>query len=268
MSVALVLAGGGVSGIAWETGVLLGCAEAGLDLVGGADLIIGTSAGSTVAAQVTGGRDLAGLWEDQTGEGHPEILPHFDAALVERIFSLLDDGGTSTDAERAGIGALALAAPTVDEGPRRAVITGRIGEPDWPAGPLVITAIDALTGAFTAWTAHSGVGLADAVAASCAVPGVWPCATVGTRRYYDGGMRNAANAHLAAGHDTVWVLLPGGMNRRIADDLADLGRAGARVRVIAADAGAREAMGPNPLNPRYRRASAEHGHRQGRAAAG
>src|ERR1700730_8930351 len=53
---ALVLAGGGVAGIAWELGVLRGLQDADAELAArviAADLIIGTSAGSAVAAQVT-----------------------------------------------------------------------------------------------------------------------------------------------------------------------------------------------------------------------
>ena len=48
---ALVLGGGGITGIAWEIGVLAGLAGAGVDLTG-ADLVVGTSAGSVVGAQV------------------------------------------------------------------------------------------------------------------------------------------------------------------------------------------------------------------------
>ena len=46
---ALVLGGGGVTGVAWEIGILSGLVEAGLDVTG-ADLVVGTSAGSVVAA--------------------------------------------------------------------------------------------------------------------------------------------------------------------------------------------------------------------------
>src|SRR5437868_9087194 len=50
---ALVLGGGGSAGNAWLIGVIAGLFEAGLDVTE-ADLIIGTSAGSTAAAQITG----------------------------------------------------------------------------------------------------------------------------------------------------------------------------------------------------------------------
>ena len=49
---ALVLGGGGSAGNAWEIGVIAGLFDAGLDVTE-ADLIIGTSAGSTAAAQIT-----------------------------------------------------------------------------------------------------------------------------------------------------------------------------------------------------------------------
>ena len=61
---ALVLGGGGITGIAWEIGVLAGLAEAGVDLTG-ADLVVGTSAGSVVGAQLTCGAELETLYERQ-----------------------------------------------------------------------------------------------------------------------------------------------------------------------------------------------------------
>src|SRR4051794_18781883 len=58
---ALVLAGAGAAGNAWELGLIAGLSDAGVDLTG-AELIIGTSAGSTVAAQITGGTRPAELY--------------------------------------------------------------------------------------------------------------------------------------------------------------------------------------------------------------
>ena len=50
---ALVLGGGGSTGNAWLIGVIAGLFDAGLDVTT-ADLTIGTSAGSTAAAQIAG----------------------------------------------------------------------------------------------------------------------------------------------------------------------------------------------------------------------
>ena len=65
---ALVFGGGGVTGVAWETGLLLGLAEAGLDL-STADVFVGTSAGSVVAAQLTSGVPLEQLYAAQLAAG-------------------------------------------------------------------------------------------------------------------------------------------------------------------------------------------------------
>lgn len=62
---ALVLGGGGVAGIAWMTGLLAGLADAGQDVTG-ADLLVGTSAGAAVAAQVGSGLSLDALFARQT----------------------------------------------------------------------------------------------------------------------------------------------------------------------------------------------------------
>lgn len=267
MSTALVLAGGGVTGIAWEIGVLLGLRENGLDIAADADVVIGTSAGSTVGAQLRTGNTLADLFARQLDDNHGEISPHIDVELLTTIFGMMTDGGTHDDEQRRGIGELALSAPTVDEPTRRAVIERRIGSDTWPDAGLVITAIDAVSGEFVTWTRDSGVSLIDAVASSCAVPGVWPCVTINGRRYYDGGLRNSANAFLASGHDTVYVLAPltGGASPAVETEMNGLRADGATVHFITADTEATAAMGPNSLDPRFRRPAAEHGLRQGRA---
>ena len=61
---ALVLGGGGVAGIAWTTGLLFGLSEHGVDLRT-AELIVGTSAGSAVAAQLSSGLSLKDLFDRQ-----------------------------------------------------------------------------------------------------------------------------------------------------------------------------------------------------------
>ena len=63
-SKALVLGGGGVIGVAWETGILEGLAEGGVD-VRQADLVIGTSAGSMVGTRIAAGHDISTRVSDQ-----------------------------------------------------------------------------------------------------------------------------------------------------------------------------------------------------------
>jgi NTE family protein len=134
---------------------------------------------------------------------------------------------------------------------------------------VVLTAVDAATGSFTTFDASSGVDLVDAVAASCAVPGIWPPVTVGDRRYVDGGVRSSSNAHLAEGFDHVLVLSP--MNPALVagqgEELAALEATGSQVLVIQADEDALAAMGDNPLDPAFRAQAVDAGLRQGAALA-
>ncbi len=268
MTHALVLAGGGVTGVAWETGVLMGLRDAGHDIIGNLDLVVGTSAGSTVGAQILSGTDLTDLYAGQIAEKHNEISPHLDVDALATIFGEMALGGTTTDEQRIRIGELALGATTVDEPTRRAVIEKRLPSHNWPTTPLTLTAIDALSGEFVTWSKDSGVSLVDAVTSSCAVPSVWPCVTINNRRYYDGGLRNSANAYLATGHTDVVVIAPmtGGPSPIVTAELDELTASGSTIRMIVADVEAIEAMGPNSLDPRFRRVAAEHGRRQGRTA--
>jgi NTE family protein len=268
MTHALVLAGGGVTGVAWETGVLMGLRDTGHDIIGNLDLVVGTSAGSTVGTQILSGTDLADLYAGQIAEKHNEINPRLDLDALATIFGEMALGGTTTDEQRIRIGELALASTTVDEATRRAVIEKRLPSHNWPTTPLILTTIDALTGEFVTWTKDSGVSLVDAVTSSCAVPSVWPCVTINGRRYYDGGLRNSANAYLAKGHEDVIVIAPmtGGPSTIVNAELDELKASGSTIRMIVADAEAIEAMGPNSLDPRFRRVAAEHGRRQGRIA--
>lgn len=270
MSTALVLAGGGLTGIAWEIGVLSGLRENGFDPVAGADVIIGTSAGSVVGTQLSLGRDLHDLRAAQLREDTNEISPRLDLEVLAKVYALVPGGGSESDEARRAIGELAMANACVDWPTRRRVIEGRIGTENWPDRNLVVTTIDAESGVFRTWSRDDGVGLIDAVASSCAVAGVWPCVPINGRLYYDGGFRNSANAFLAAGHDDVWVLAPlsGGASPAVEKEVEELRRGGATVRYITADDTAAKAMGPNALDPRMRGVSVEHGLRQGRAFAG
>ena len=61
---ALVLGGGGVAGIAWMTGSARRAGRIGRDVTG-ADVVIGTSAGATVAAQLGSGLPLTSCYARQ-----------------------------------------------------------------------------------------------------------------------------------------------------------------------------------------------------------
>ena len=268
----LVLGGGGVAGVAWTTGLLTGLAERGQDLTG-ANLFVGTSAGSVVAAQVTSGTPLQELYARQADPARqtPEIPAEIDFEKFAADFGGAVTGSTSPAEVRRAVGRLALAAETAPEAERRAVIEARLPVHDWPEQRLVIVAVDAETGEPRRFDRASGVSLVDAVAASCAVPGVWPAVTIGGRRYVDGGVRSAENADYATGCTRVTVVAPLGvdaplpMEKPLLEVLDDLRAAGAEVALITPDEASVAAFGENPLDPATRTPAAEAGRAQGAA---
>jgi NTE family protein len=265
---AVVLGAGGVTGVAWEVGLLHGLAERGLDLTG-ADLFIGTSAGSVVAAEVTSGQPLDKLFAhelaDTTGDRNAVIGT---GALLRFLLAAAYPGDRRRS--RAWLGRAALAAPTVDESERRAAIATRVHDDTWPDTELRIVAVAADSGEVAIFDRRSGASLLDAVAASCAVPLVWPPMTVNGTRYIDGGVRSIANVDLAAGYGRVVVIAPISTALRYADrpaaQAAALGPA-VRTAVISPDRAALAAIGRNPLSPERRAAAAEAGHAQAATAA-
>ena len=266
---ALVLGGGGVTGVAWEIGMLLGLAEAGLDL-SAADLFVGTSAGSVVAAQLTSGAPLDQLYEAQLADASGAIAAHMSRGALARFLLAMAWPGDPQRA-RARLGHAALRAKTVSEAERRSVIERRLPSHDWPQQRLLIPAVDAETGEVVVFTRDSGVSLVDAVAASCAVPLVWPPITIGSHRYMDGGVRSVANVDLAMGCERVVVIAPTTAGLRSADrpssQMRALSKAGNDVRaaIVRPDSRARTAIGRNVLDPAHRAVSAKAGHVQAAA---
>jgi NTE family protein len=136
---------------------------------------------------------------------------------------------------------------------------------------VLLPAVDTGSGEVAVFTRCSGVALVDAVAASCAVPGVWPPVAIGGRRYMDGGTRSMTNADLAAGAERVLVVVPALEDapqlwgRSLAEEIADL--APATVAAVHADQASVEAFGSNALSPGTRAAAARAGRAVGAAAA-
>jgi len=257
---ALVLGGGGVAGIAWMTGLLLGLSEHAVDLRS-AELTIGTSAGATLAAQLGSKVSLKELFERMANPSAQtrEITP--DPRLLASFQKARPKFASTPDrAERIRkIGKWALETPTVAESERRAVVAGRLPSLAWPDHELWIVAIDAEAGETRVWDRRSGVDLVDAVVASCAVPGIWPPVTIQGRRYMDGGVRSAENADLAKGYARVLILSPmgttlppiggGGLNEQI----EILQQQGGEPYLINPDSKSRKAIGLNPLSPETQR---------------
>ena len=266
---ALVLGGGGVTGIAWEIGLIAGLAGLGIDLAA-ADVIIGTSAGSVVGADITSGQELEAVYQAQLAPPAPEPAARMGWGVIGRLLWVMSTSRDPVRA-RARVGHWALAARTMPEAARRKVIEARLPASDWPAKALKITAVDARTGEFVMFDSAGDAGLVDAVGASCAVPGVWPPVTIGDRRFVDGGVRSAANADLAAGYGRVVIVAPvakgAGHLTSPRRQAAALTAAGARVVLMQPDRAAVRAIGRNVLDLSRRAAAAAAGRAQAAAEA-
>lgn len=263
MTRALVLGGGGITGIAWELGLIAGLAEKGIDILS-PDLVVGTSAGSVVGAQILSGQSIEDLYAAQLADPTGEASARMGAGALARfvIASAWPGGGGRG---RAYLGRAALGAKTNPESDSRAAFVRLVPRDSWPERRLLVTAVDAETGEPRFFDRDSGVELRDAVAASCAVPIVWPPITIQGHRYIDGGVRSIANADLASGCDRVIVVAPVTFalrrSGRISAQLASLGH-DVRSLVVSPDAEARAAIGRNVLDPAQRAASARAGRRQ------
>ena len=267
---ALVLGGGGLSGIAWETGVLAGLAAGGVDVTT-ADYVLGTSAGATVAAQIGSGLRVADLFDRQTVPAlqSAELAPDLSRVveLMESWENLPLEFPDPAELRRV-VGQRALAAATVPEAERRAVIAGRLPRRDWPSRKVAVVAVEAHTGDVRVFDKDSGADLVDAVTASCAIPGIWPPVTIGGGRYIDGGTRSVVNADLAAGYQRILILAPMA-DPTLDEQVAALEAAGeqVQVQVITPDDESTAAIGLNPLDPAVRAPVARAGYAQGERSA-
>jgi NTE family protein len=269
---ALVLGGGGVAGIAWMTGLIFGLSERGVDLRT-ADMMVGTSAGSAVAAQLGSRLSLRQLFDRQVDPAQQvrEITP--DPHLLELFrLSLLTATALSDPAERTRrVGQWALKAPiVVREQERRSVIAERLPSHSWPDVLLLIAAVNAETGELKIFDRFSETNLVDAVGASCAVPGIWPPVTIDGQRYMDGGTRSSDNADLAKGYARTIIVSPAGdtlpemAGGNLEAQIGVLKAAGGEAYVVQPDNASKIAMGADPLSPETRIPAAEGGCRQGK----
>ncbi len=233
---ALVLGGGGPLGVAWEAGLLQGWAQGWQQFVqqegtagssGSAvsrdsrysasalalfleGRIIGTSAGAIVGAHLAVHDSIEPLVAQQSqslgddtprGPGMTKFLAaFFKAKLFTRSMPSLR--------RSLGRSARRMALPG-EAGFVAAIARSYAPKGGWPAGrELLVTVVDAESGELHAWTSESGVPLALAVTASCAVPCAFPLVHVNGRSYMDGGVGSSTNTALARGCDRVLILDP------------------------------------------------------------
>jgi NTE family protein len=280
----LVLGGGGSTGNAWLIGVIAGLFEGGVDVTE-ADLLIGTSAGATTAAQICGSNPaellaatVASAPQPRTGAVRPDGGRAPNAPVVnhlERTNAIIAAADDAADMRRR-MGAAALELDAASDGSWstrwRAVVATRLPSQHWPPRELLITAVDATSGEGVVFDRHSGVDLVDAVAASTSSG---PAYGIGDRRYIDGGYRRNENADLAAGYERVLVLSPfSGRTRhpldwgmQLATQVDELRAGGSRVETVFPDLSFERVFGANAMDPSLRAPAARAGQDQGRALA-
>ncbi|WP_214323913.1 patatin-like phospholipase family protein [Nonomuraea sediminis] len=204
---ALVLGPGGVVGTAWLAGLAVGLRRHGVDL-GGADLIVGTSAGAIVGALLATGSDLERLGVSRRPDtSATEGAGENDPAAMGRVFALLGEEGVEPAERLRRVGRLAVEAAAAPEEVHLGRMSALVPAAEWP-DRLVITAVDVESGQPVAWDAGSGVPLQAAVAASTAMPGAFPPITIGGRRYMDGALGGGSNAHLAGDAGPLLLIEP------------------------------------------------------------
>ena len=268
-SKALVLGGGGGTGVAWEIGIVYGLKQAGIEL-DAADGIIGTSAGAMVGAQIRQRKNFVQLWQAQVqiaeaGGNNPVRIA--DPATTQKMMDLLASSTELTADVRVRIGGWALEAKAQPAETFVGTITKGLGE-TWPDKLLQATGVDVEDGSVVAFDKDSGVPLGTAVAISMSVPGmVMPIPAAG-RRYMDGGMAGT-NIRLARGYDVVLAVVTRDEARSQAEVEA-LRTAGAKVVYLPPDAASARALGETPaerFSTARRGPAAQEGARQAEVAA-
>jgi len=297
----LVLAAGGVAGEAWMAGVLAGIEDAtGIDFRR-TEQLVGTSAGAIVAAALAAGRPpRRPPAPPPTGDGGGDAAPaSVLAAAAERAV------GTAASAALAVAGPLAapLVAAAAPAGAlARALVLARV--PPGRAslddlrdsralrdarfdGRLRVVAVDRATGRRVVFGApgapHAAVG--EAVAASCAVPGVYRPVRIGGREYVDGAVWSPTNLDVAAaGRGTeilclsVFAAPPPALPAPLAAICAGaraieaveariVRRRGAHLRIVGPDARSAAAIGGRLMDRGRAAAALAAGHAQGLALA-
>ncbi|MGZ7446121.1 patatin-like phospholipase family protein [Paenibacillus sp. TH7-28] len=262
---AVVLGGGGITGMAWEIGILAGLLEAGVALQE-ADRIIGTSAGAFVGVALASGYDLNKLFNEQHEPADSEVSAAASESLMTAWLNAFSIGGKDPRRIGAAFGDIAKSNPEpVSAAVRRSAVLARLVTTDWPE-KLRVTAMEVETGQLHLFDRASGIPLIDAVSASGAVPGIWPMVRINGKWWMDGGMVSTTNAREAEGYRRIVILAPmpegHGLIPGAMEDAATL-HANAEVVLITPDRASLEAIGPNPYDPARRSRVAVAGKAQG-----
>lgn len=262
---AVILGGGGVTGIAWEIGVITALLQEGINL-SDADVIIGTSAGSFVGTALASGYDMKKLYDSQFIRNESEVNVSVSSEVMKSWAEAFIYG--KDDKKKIGklFGDISKKYPSkISKEDRQAVVESRLTTTIWPS-KLKVTAVDAETGYLHVFDKDSGASLINAVNASGAVPGLWPMVTFNDRNWIDGGMVSSTNAFLADSYDKVVILSPMpqkyGLVSSVKEDAEEMQKRAA-VSLIIPNNDSILAIGKNPYDPSRTPFSAQAGFKQG-----
>jgi len=211
LDLAVVLGGGGLFLLAWYVAYLQELKVHGVDLRKN-DRIVGTSAGSVMAAGLTGGKLGRMHRLIDTLEKQPGIIARLAPAgdptpaqsRARDLFWYMPDAKIETIR---AVGHAALAAQTQGADTTARTMTLVLGMRKWPGANLHTTCMDTYTGERVVVTADAGVSPGRAAAASSAVPGIFSPQPIGDRKCMDGGVSNSGtHSDLAAGARRVVLL--------------------------------------------------------------
>jgi NTE family protein len=227
----VVLGAGGTVGLAYEAGVLMALKELGGIDAADADLLVGTSAGSIVAAHLRAGWSVEDLWRSARGE-QPNLLGATEEEATRRRDELLPPAFASpTDALLRVMGSgwilgrslvrwpmphlpgLAWVLPSgmLTMASANDVFAENLPEA-WPERDIWLPAVDTVSGRRVVFGRPGSptATLHQAVMASCAVPGVFAPVRIGRRILVDGGIDSTSHLDLAvkAGCDLAITVVP------------------------------------------------------------
>ena len=280
---ALVLGGGGPVGEAWESGVIAGLADKGVNL-SPMDRIIGTSAGAVVGARLAMGMTPEQLTQQALirFEGPPPAPtqkppPPPDLSFLVNQLQQLNAGKTTEQSVGVEVGRWALSAhPVATESEFVASYWRRFPKKQWPSRAYECVSVNAADGSLRVWNESSGVPLALAVASSCALPGLFAPVEIDGQPYMDGGARSTTNADVARGCKTAFVMVPtAGINHPLATlsvprldvEIGILRKSGCKVAVILPDSASVTAFGQSGAGEQRNAAAMDAGRIEGRAKA-
>ena len=204
---ALVLGGGGITGIAWESGVLAALIENGMK-ISQIDKIFGTSAGAFVGAVLSNNQDMKSYYHYLNENKDPNEQTKLKKEVYEMWRQAYIQGGNNQESIGRLLGEMIdQVQPVISMKERKKAIAKRLNDSKWTS-QLVITAINARTGQLETINQQIGMDLIDSVAASEAVPGLWPHVTMNGKDYIDGGMVSSTNASLAKDFKQILIIAP------------------------------------------------------------